>query len=100
MAPQTNIPLAANILGTIGTILWCVQLVPQIWHNWKHKTTEGLPALMMLLWAIGMYEGFDFEIHVPPPLFFLPRERKGRKEEMKKRNASRKLGIANLGLMI
>lgn len=28
MAPQGEIPLAANVLGTIGTICWCVQLVP------------------------------------------------------------------------
>lgn len=52
MAPQTDIPLAANILGTIGTVFWCVQLMPQIWHNWRYKKTEGLPRMMMLLWAI------------------------------------------------
>ena len=51
MAPQTSIPTAANVLGTIGTVFWCVQLVPQIWHNWTTKKTEGLPALMMVLWA-------------------------------------------------
>lgn len=52
MPPQTSIPPAANILGTIGTVFWCVQLVPQIWHNWKSKNTDGLPRIMMLLWAI------------------------------------------------
>lgn len=26
MAPQGDIPLAANVLGTIGTVFWCVQL--------------------------------------------------------------------------
>lgn len=46
-----DIPVAANVLGTIGTILWCIQLVPQIWYNWRRKKTEGLPASMMLLWA-------------------------------------------------
>lgn len=47
-----NIPVAANVLGTIGTVFWCIQLVPQIWHNWRHKKTDGLPASMMLLWAV------------------------------------------------
>lgn len=53
MAPQQSIPPAANVLGTIGTVLWCVQLVPQIWYNWRQKKTEGLPALMMFLWAVS-----------------------------------------------
>ena len=52
MAPQTSIPVAANILGTIGTVFWCIQLLPQIWYNWKQKKTDGLPGLMMFLWAI------------------------------------------------
>lgn len=40
MAPQESIPVVANVLGTIGTVLWCVQLIPQIHHNWRKKTTE------------------------------------------------------------
>lgn len=52
MPPQTTIPLAANILGTIGTFFWCFQLIPQIWHNWRNKSTEGLPGLMMFLFAL------------------------------------------------
>ncbi|KAI4135758.1 MAG: hypothetical protein LQ347_000393 [Umbilicaria vellea] len=52
MAPQESIPVAANILGTIGTIFWCVQLIPQIWYNWKQKKTDGLPGAMMFIWAL------------------------------------------------
>ncbi|KAF3765087.1 hypothetical protein M406DRAFT_222093, partial [Cryphonectria parasitica EP155] len=52
MAPQTSIPVSADVLGTIGTILWCVQLVPQIWTNWRTKSTDGLPSSMMFLWAL------------------------------------------------
>ncbi len=55
MAPQTSIPVAANVLGTIGTVFWCIQLVPQIWYNYKKKKTDGLPALMMFLWALCWY---------------------------------------------
>ena len=77
MAPQKSIPPAANILGTIGTVLWCVQLVPQIWHNWRHKRTEGMPAIMMLLWAIcavpfGVYavvQNFNIPIQIQPQIF-------------------------------
>ncbi|KAK2750429.1 hypothetical protein FQN57_003909 [Myotisia sp. PD_48] len=53
MAKDREIPAAANVLGTIGTVLWCIQLVPQIWHNWRQKKTDGLPAMMMLLWALS-----------------------------------------------
>lgn len=52
MAPQSTIPVAATVLGTIGTVLWCVQLLPQIWTNWRSKATDGMPASMMFLWAL------------------------------------------------
>lgn len=77
MAPQSTIPVAATVLGTIGTILWCVQLVPQIWTNWRTKSTEGLPGSMMFLWAIcgvpfGAYsiiQNFNVPIQVQPQCF-------------------------------
>ncbi|PUU74130.1 PQ loop repeat-domain-containing protein [Tuber borchii] len=53
MPAQESIPPAANVLGTIGTVLWCVQLIPQIWYNYKNKSTEGLPAIMMLVWGFA-----------------------------------------------
>ncbi|KAL9120732.1 MAG: hypothetical protein Q9187_002711 [Circinaria calcarea] len=77
MAPQTTIPLAANVLGTIGTVFWCIQLIPQIWHNWRKKSTEGLPGLMLFLWAIcavpfGVYaivQNFNIPIQIQPQMF-------------------------------
>ncbi|KAI1074881.1 PQ loop repeat-domain-containing protein [Whalleya microplaca] len=77
MAPQENIPVAANVLGTIGTILWCVQLVPQIWTNWRTKDTKGLPSTMMFLWAacgvpFGAYnviQQFNYPLQIQPQLF-------------------------------
>ncbi|RPA82143.1 hypothetical protein BJ508DRAFT_318124 [Ascobolus immersus RN42] len=47
-----HITPTANILGTIGTVLWCMQLLPQIWKNYRTKSTEGLGA-MMLIWAFS-----------------------------------------------
>ena len=77
MAPQTTIPPAANVLGTIGTVFWCIQLAPQIWFNWKQKRTDGLPGLMMFLWAIsavpfGVYaiiQNFAIPIQIQPQIF-------------------------------
>ncbi|KAL9045596.1 MAG: hypothetical protein Q9214_001387 [Letrouitia sp. 1 TL-2023] len=77
MAPQTNIPVAANVLGTIGTVFWCIQLVPQIWYNWKQKKTDGLPGLMMFIWAtsavpFGVYaivQNFNIPIQIQPQIF-------------------------------
>ncbi|ROV93259.1 hypothetical protein VPNG_09570 [Cytospora leucostoma] len=77
MAPQASIPVAATVLGTIGTILWCVQLVPQIWTNWRTKSTDGLPGSMMFLWALcgvpfGTYsvvQNFNLPIQVQPQCF-------------------------------
>ncbi|KAM7187130.1 hypothetical protein V8F20_011121 [Naviculisporaceae sp. PSN 640] len=67
MAPQTDIPLAATILG----------LIPQIWMNWRTKKTDGLPAIMMFLWAIcgvpfGAYnivQNFNLPLQIQPQCF-------------------------------
>ncbi|KAF2014552.1 PQ loop repeat protein-like protein [Aaosphaeria arxii CBS 175.79] len=77
MAPQSSIPPAANVLGTIGTICWCVQLFPQIWRNYRTKSTEGLPAVMMFLWTIsavpfGVYaivQKFNIPLIIQPQCF-------------------------------
>ncbi|KAG8973077.1 hypothetical protein FRB90_010010, partial [Tulasnella sp. 427] len=65
--------VAENILGTIGarsprtltsparsstpisqgTICWTLQIVPQIWKSWRAKSTEGLSAWLMFIWAIS-----------------------------------------------
>lgn len=77
MAPQTTTPLAATILGTIGTVFWCIQLLPQIWANYRQKKTDGLPGLMMFLWAIsavpfGVYaivQNFNLPVQIQPQIF-------------------------------
>jgi uncharacterized protein with PQ loop repeat len=41
----------ATVLATLGTVCWCVQLIPQIIQNYRRKNCEGFPPLMMFLWA-------------------------------------------------
>ncbi|KAK4239357.1 hypothetical protein C8A03DRAFT_14265, partial [Achaetomium macrosporum] len=53
------------------------QLVPQIWTNWRTKKTDGLPGLMMFLWAacglpFGVYaivQNFNVPLQVQPHIF-------------------------------
>lgn len=52
--------VAENVLGTIGTVLWCVQLIPQIVRNYRVKSCVGVPPLMMFLWALS---GVPFSIY-------------------------------------
>ncbi|SCU87400.1 LAFA_0E06502g1_1 [Lachancea sp. 'fantastica'] len=51
---------AATALATIGTVCWCVQLIPQIIFNYRRKDCEGLPPLMMLMWVAS---GIPFAIY-------------------------------------
>ncbi|KFZ23254.1 hypothetical protein V502_02269 [Pseudogymnoascus sp. VKM F-4520 (FW-2644)] len=46
-------PIAANVLGTLGSVCWSIQLIPQIIINYRRHSTEGLQRSMMLLWAIA-----------------------------------------------
>ncbi|KAJ7915816.1 hypothetical protein B0H13DRAFT_2231789 [Mycena leptocephala] len=34
--------IAENVFGTMGTICWTIQLIPQIWKSWQEKSTQGL----------------------------------------------------------
>lgn len=61
--------MAANVLGTIGTVCWCVQLFPQIWRNYRTKNTEGLPPSMMLIWSMS---GVPFGVYAVLQQFNLP----------------------------
>lgn len=52
--------VAENVLGTAGTICWCIQLIPQVVRNYLVKECEGLPPAMMFLWAAS---GIPFSIY-------------------------------------
>ncbi|GJE91281.1 PQ-loop repeat-containing protein [Phanerochaete sordida] len=44
---------AENVLGTIGTICWTVQLIPQVWKSWREKSTDGLSHWLVLVWGVA-----------------------------------------------
>ncbi|KAE8385936.1 PQ loop repeat-domain-containing protein [Aspergillus alliaceus] len=67
-------PVVANVLGTMGAVLWSLQLLPQIWKNWRRHDSESLSAAFFLSWAIagvplGVYniaENFNIALQVQP----------------------------------
>ncbi|GAA6029975.1 hypothetical protein JCM8097_009197 [Rhodosporidiobolus ruineniae] len=44
---------AEQVTGWIGTVLWCIQLVPQVWLNYRRKTTQGLSPLLFICWMVS-----------------------------------------------
>ncbi|KAF3311467.1 hypothetical protein TWF173_008288 [Orbilia oligospora] len=69
-------PIAANVLGTAGAVCWSIQLIPQIWINYRRHHTTGLQPSMMLLWAfagvpLGIYNvvsGFNIALQIQPQI--------------------------------
>ncbi|TFK40873.1 hypothetical protein BDQ12DRAFT_627679 [Crucibulum laeve] len=69
--------VAEHVFGTMGTICWTGQLIPQVWKSWREKSTEGLAPLLVLLWGLsgpflGVY-AILYDINIPlivqPQLF-------------------------------
>ncbi|KAL2061121.1 hypothetical protein VTL71DRAFT_7394 [Oculimacula yallundae] len=71
-----DVPIAANVLGTIGAICWSIQLIPQIIINYRRHNTIGLQRSMMLLWAcagvpLGAYNiagNFNIALQIQPQI--------------------------------
>ncbi|KAK9474941.1 uncharacterized protein V1510DRAFT_389460 [Dipodascopsis tothii] len=59
----------STILGIVGTILWCIQLVPQIVVDFRRKSTKGVPQSMMLLWTAA---GAAFSVYFCVPNSNMP----------------------------
>ncbi|KAE8360469.1 PQ loop repeat-domain-containing protein [Aspergillus caelatus] len=66
--------VAANVFGTLGAVLWSLQLLPQIWKNWRRHDSESLSAAFFLSWAmagvpLGVYNisnNFNIALQVQP----------------------------------
>ncbi|SCV70282.1 BQ2448_1676 [Microbotryum intermedium] len=69
--------IAENVLGTIGAILWSLQLVPQIWKSYREGKTEGLSSALLLIWfesgvflgAYALIQNLAVPLLVQPQLF-------------------------------
>ncbi|KAL6945371.1 hypothetical protein ACO0QE_002823 [Hanseniaspora vineae] len=42
----------STIAATLGTVCWCVQLIPQIIFLYRKKDCTGFPPIFMFLWVI------------------------------------------------
>ena len=66
-----------SVLGTIGTILWSFQLVPQIIKSYRSKDTDGLSAWLLLIWVAGsvpqgtylVVQNINIPLIIQPQLF-------------------------------
>ncbi|GFZ46145.1 hypothetical protein JCM24511_04392 [Saitozyma sp. JCM 24511] len=76
MAFTENKPVE-NALGTIGAVLWTIQILPQIVKSYRTKSTLGLSAGLMFIWAIaswflGSYivvQRLSIPLQIQPQLF-------------------------------
>lgn len=50
----------SDAMGTLGTVCWTVQLIPQIWYNYRRQDCTGFPPIMMFLWLLC---GVPFSIY-------------------------------------
>ncbi|GAA5879554.1 hypothetical protein JCM8547_003104 [Rhodosporidiobolus lusitaniae] len=65
---------AEQVFGWLGTILWCIQLIPQVWLNFRRKTTQGTSPYLFVCWVVsgatlGIYaivENINIPIIVQP----------------------------------
>ncbi|KAF2722318.1 hypothetical protein K431DRAFT_222297 [Polychaeton citri CBS 116435] len=71
-----DVPVAANVLGTLGAVCWSVQLIPQIIINYRRHNAIGLQPTMMMFWAwagvpLGVYNivsDFNVALQVQPQI--------------------------------
>lgn len=42
-----DVPIAANVLGTLGAVFWSIQLIPQIVVNYRRHNATGLQPSMV-----------------------------------------------------
>ncbi|KAF4844126.1 hypotheticall protein [Colletotrichum siamense] len=67
-------PAAANAFGTLGAVLWSLQLLPQIWKNWRRHDSQSLSSTFFLSWAfagvpLGVYniaDDFNIALQIQP----------------------------------
>nr|KIR50474.1 integral membrane protein [Cryptococcus bacillisporus CA1280] len=66
-----------NALATIGAVLWMIQNIPQVVKSYREKSTKGLSASLMFIWAVGtvihgayiVAQNFSIPLQVQPQVF-------------------------------
>ncbi|RSL97318.1 hypothetical protein CDV31_013083 [Fusarium ambrosium] len=74
-----DVPVAANVLGTLGAVCWSIQLIPQIIVNYRRHNATGLQPSMMMLWAwagvpLGVYnivKEYNIALRIQPQILTL-----------------------------
>ncbi|CAG8479110.1 5618_t:CDS:2 [Ambispora leptoticha] len=63
-------PILTNLFGYLSTILLSVQLLPQVYKNWKDKSTKGLSATMLLIFATSsaIFGIYTIGVSLPIPI--------------------------------
>lgn len=69
-------PILAYTFGTLGAVCWSIQLLPQIWLNYRRHNATGLQPSMMMLWAwagipLGVYNitsNFNIPLLIQPQI--------------------------------
>ncbi|PWN37091.1 uncharacterized protein FA14DRAFT_159295 [Meira miltonrushii] len=57
---MTSKDVGIDVLSTLGAVFWSIQLIPQIYINWKRKTGDGSQPSMMIAWSLA---GLPLGIH-------------------------------------
>ncbi|CEH11759.1 Predicted membrane protein [Ceraceosorus bombacis] len=52
MSDSSN-EVLVNVFGTLGAVLWSVQLLPQIYLNHRRRQAQGVQPSFMMLWAVS-----------------------------------------------
>ncbi|KAI8820273.1 uncharacterized protein EV422DRAFT_532246 [Fimicolochytrium jonesii] len=74
---MTGRDTAAVVVGYAALVFWSFQLLPQVLKSFRAKSTGGLSATMMFLWAIwtpffaayALYSGLKLPLIIQPNLF-------------------------------
>ncbi|KAJ3188660.1 hypothetical protein HDU85_004374 [Gaertneriomyces sp. JEL0708] len=70
-------PTAATVFNYIAFFLWSFQLAPQVYENYKSKSTGTLSPYMVLLWAVwapvyashALWSGVELPVVIQPNVF-------------------------------
>lgn len=69
-------PTLATTFGTLGAVCWSIQLIPQIYLNYRRHNAIGLQPTMMMFWAwagvpLGVYNivsGYNIALQIQPQI--------------------------------